>query len=74
MNDPFVRKTLFSSVSPSNILISVSDRELFELTQCPSRALDSPRVLLPELQRNKVTVNRTALGSEVPGHHPEQLT
>ena len=29
---------------------------LFELTRRPSRALDSPPALLPELQRNKVTV------------------
>ena len=29
---------------------------LFELTRCPSRALDSPRPLLPELQRYKDTV------------------
>ena len=26
---------------------------LIELTRCPSRALDSPRALLPELQRYK---------------------
>ena len=30
---------------------------LFELTRRPSRALDSPRALLPELQRYKDTVN-----------------
>ena len=29
---------------------------VFELTQRPSRALNSPRVLLPELHRNKDTV------------------
>ena len=38
---------------------------LFELTQLPSRALDSPRVLIPELQRNKDTVRCAALGAEV---------
>ena len=46
----------------------------FELTRRPSRALDSPRALLPELQRNKVTVKCGQLGAEVPGHRPEQLT
>ena len=47
---------------------------LFELTRCPSRALDSPRELLPELQRNENTVRLTALGAEVPGHRQQQLT
>ena len=47
---------------------------LFELTRRPSQALDSPRALLPELQRNKDTVRCTALGTEVPGHHQQQLT
>ena len=40
---------------------------LFELTCRPSRALDSPRALLPELQRYKDT-RCGALGAEVPGH------
>ena len=39
-----------------------------------SQALDSPRVLLPELQRYKDTVRLAALGAEVPGHHQQQLT
>merc|ERR1712073_77905 len=47
---------------------------LFELTQRPSRALDSPRALLPELQRYKDTVRCAALGAEVPGHCQQQLT
>ena len=47
---------------------------LFELTQRPSQALDSPRSLLPELQRYKDTVRCVALGAEVPGHHQKQLT
>ena len=47
---------------------------LFELTRRPSRALDSPRALLPELQRYKDTVRCAALGAEVPGHRQEQLT
>merc|ERR1711923_120706 len=46
---------------------------LFELTRRPSRALDSPRGLLPELQRYKDTVRCAALGAEVPGHR-QQLT
>ena len=47
---------------------------LFELTRRPSRALDSPRALLPELQRYKDTVRCAALGVEVPGHRQQQLT
>ena len=46
---------------------------LFELTRRPSQALDSPRALLPELQRYKDTVRCAALGPEVPGHHQKQL-
>ena len=48
--------------------------ELFQLTRRPSRALDSPRALLPELQRYKDTVRCAALGAEVPGHRQQQLT
>ena len=40
---------------------------LFELTQRPSRALDSPRALLTELQRYKDT-------AEVTGNRQQQLT
>ena len=47
---------------------------LFELTQLPSQALDSPRALLPELQRYKDTVRCAVLGAEVPGHRQQQLT
>ena len=47
---------------------------LFGLTRRPSRALDLPRALLPELQRNKDTVRCAALGVEVPGHRQDQLT
>ena len=47
---------------------------LFELTRRPSRALDSPRALLPELQRYKDIVRCAALGAEVPGHRQQQLT
>ena len=47
---------------------------LFELTQRPSRALNWPRALLPELQRYKGTVRCVALGTEVPGLRQIQLT
>ena len=47
---------------------------LFELTRRPSRALDSPCALPPELQRYKDTVRSAALGAEVPGHRHQQLT
>ena len=47
---------------------------LFELTQCPSRSLNSPHALLPELQRNKDTVRCVAICAKVPGHRQEQLT
>ena len=75
INDPFIGKTLFSSVPPSNSLVSVTELEgLFELTQHPLRALDSPRALLPELQRYKDPTRCVALGAEVPGHRQQQLT
>ena len=37
--------------------------ELFELTRRPSRALDSPRALLPELQRYMDAVRYATLGA-----------
>ena len=40
----------------------------------PSRTLDSPSALLPELQRYKDTIRCGELGAEVPGHHQQQLT
>ena len=40
----------------------------------PSRTLDSPHALLPELQRYKDTTRCAALGVEVPGHRQQQLT
>ena len=55
--------------SPSHAL-----EGLYELTRRPSRALDSPRALLPELQRYKDTVKCAAPGAEVPGHRQQQLT
>ena len=47
---------------------------LFELTRRPSRALNSPRALLLELQRYKDTVRCAARGAEVPGHRQQLLT
>ena len=63
---PFVPAT---PSSPSRTL-----EVLFELTRRPSRALDSPRALLLELQRIKDSVRCIALGAEVPGHRQKQLT
>ena len=72
---PLVRETLFSSVPPSNSLVSVSDpRRAFWADQRPSWALDSSRALLPELQRYKDTVCCVVLGAEVLGHRQHQLT
>ena len=45
-----------------------------ELTRCPSRALNSPWALLPELQRKKANVRCAAMGSEVPEQRQIQLT
>ena len=46
---------------------------LFELTRRPSRALDSPRAFLPELQRYKDTVRCAAIVAEVPRQRQQQL-
>ena len=59
------RETLFSVLPPSNSLVSDTGG-LFELTRLPSRALDSPRALLPELQRYKDIIKCVALGARVP--------
>ena len=40
----------------------------------PSRTLDLPRALLPELKRYKDTVRCGELGAEAPGHRQQQLT
>ena len=42
--------------------------------RCPSRALNSPRALLLELERNKDTGRCATLGAEVTGQRQEQLT
>ena len=46
----------------------------FKGTVSAQQVLDSPRALLPELQRYKATVRCAALGAEVPGHRQQQLT
>ena len=53
---------------------SVSLEWLFELTRRLTRALHSPHVLLPELQRNKDTIKCAAQGLEVPEQSQKQLT
>ena len=63
---PFLQAT---PLSPSRTL-----EGLFELTWHPSRALDSPRTLIPELQRIKATVSFVVLRAEVPGNRQKQLT
>ena len=67
----FLYFLLATPSSPSRTL-----EELFELIRHPSRsrALDSPRALLPELQRYKDSVRCAALGAEVPGYRQQQLT
>ena len=75
INDPLSGKDYSIPFLPATPLSPSWTLEgLFELTRRPSRALDSPRALLPELQRNKDTVRCAALGAEVQGHHQEQLT
>ena len=64
---------MYLYAQPSNYVVSVLEG-LFELTRRLSRALDSPRALLPELQRHKDTVRCAALGAEVLGHRQPQLT
>ena len=56
----------FLSATPSSP--SQTFGGLFDLTRRPSRALDLPCALLPELQINKDTVRCTALIAEIPGH------
>ena len=46
---------------------------LFQLTRCPSRAIDSHGVLLPELQRKNNTFRCATLGAKVLKHR-QQLT
>ena len=66
---PLVRKHFslpFFLATPSSP--SRTFEGLFELTRCPSRALDLPCVLILELQRYKDTVRWAALSAEVSGH------
>ena len=73
-NDPSLGKylLLFLPATPSSPSRTLEGR--FELTRRPSWALDSPRALLPELQRYKDTVGCGVLGAEVPGHRQQRLT
>ena len=74
-NDPSLGKylLLFLPATPSSPSRTLEG--LFELSPlCPSRALDSPRALLPEPQRYKDTVKFAALGAEVPRQRQVQLT
>ena len=61
----------FLPVTPSSPSLSLEG--LFELTWCPSRALDSPHALPLGQQRNKNTIRCAALGVEVLGHCKEQF-
>ena len=73
INDPSSGKhysLLFLPATPLSPSLTLEG--LFELTRRPSRGLNSPRALLPELQRNKDTVRCASLGAEVPGDR--QLT
>ena len=75
INDPWLVKRyslLFLPATPSSPSRTLEG--LFELTRRPSQALDSPRALLPELQRYKDTVRCGLLGTEIPGHRQQQLT
>ena len=61
---PYQRKhnsLLFLPATPS--FPSRTLERLFELKRHPSRAFNSPRALLPELQRNKEIVRCAALGT-----------
>ena len=69
---PFHFSLPFFPATPSSTSLTLE--RLFELARRPSRALDSPCALLPELQRYKDTVTCGALGAEVPGHLHQQLT
>ena len=58
----------------TSLTLSQNLEGIFDLTWCPSRALDSPHPLLPELQRYKDTVRCAELGAVVPGNCQIQLT
>ena len=59
------KTTLFRSSQQLPCLLSRTLEGLFELKRFPSRALNSPHALVPELQ----SVRCAALGAENPGHH-----
>ena len=61
--------------SHSNNLLSVTFSRLLELTQHPSRLLNSPGAWPLEIaERVKETVRCSTLGAEVSGHRKKQLT
>ena len=65
INDPLSGQHYSLQFLPATPLsLSGTLAGLFELKRCPSRALDLPRVLLPELLRNKDTVRCAAVGAE----------
>ena len=61
----------FLPATPSSLSWTLED--IFELTRRPSRALDWPCTLLPELQRIMDTVTY-AQGVEGPGHRQDRLS
>ena len=63
---------LFLPATPSSLSRTLEG--LFELIHCPSRTLDLPHVLLPEIQRNKGIIRWAAQGAEVSGHFQKLLT
>ena len=75
INDPLSGKNYSIPVLPA-IPSSLSRilEGLFELKQRPSRVLNWPRALLPELRKNKDTIKCGALGAQVPIQLQEQLT
>ena len=65
-NDPSLGEHCSLLFLPATPLSLSGTPGLLELTRRLSRALDSPRALLPELQRIKDTVRCALLGAEVP--------
>ena len=66
MNDP-------SSGKHHSLPFIVTLERVFELTRRSSRALNSTRALLPELQRYKDTIRCVVLGAEIPANRQIQL-
>ena len=72
INYHLVGDTLFSSVPPSNSLVSISNP--WRAFQRPSRTLDTPIALLPEPQRYKDSVRYDGLGADIQRQRQENLT